>query len=512
MPTNSERADHRLRPYRIVLVPLVAGLVCALSLAEPELRFHDEGHFLLAANTIARGIGGMLSGVPLGEIQRELEASGGTLYFTGKPGYVGLLAVAGLVTGALTIVKALALGSLLFVLGAALLGSLVARIRSERAGLVAGLLFALTPTAGLYAATALGLSASVCFMMLALWLLASREECGAWRTAASGACAAVAISCHYNAGPVLAAAALGLLPRLDRRHIIWGLGSTLLAILLIQAASMGADAALAGTYPEFQSWFGELRGAFFDHQVAASPGAEIAGGERDGARGYGVAGLMELGRIGVLGLQGSLVIAVAGLGAAVCARARGDAPRVDWFLAAWGLLPVALWSLYPWKVERAFFCAIPGLAAFGAVAIDAALGSGRGGARVLLAGVLVAGLLTTALRLERDRVPISRVVEDNLGFLARQPPGAITGASLHWRYGPIWKWNLGNERINRGAPLAGVDFSGTGLPRLVAADPSCGVPDPDYAGQNPAFGNARPVGTTGSDRRGAWGFLASAEP
>ena len=79
---------------------VIPPFICSLFLLSPMglrgILLHDEGHFLLVANTIAEGVGLLARGEGLAAIRDAIHSGGGALYFTAKPGHILLLAFAGL--------------------------------------------------------------------------------------------------------------------------------------------------------------------------------------------------------------------------------------------------------------------------------------------------------------------------------------------------------------------------------------------------------------------------------
>jgi len=483
---------------------ILCGILCLLPTAPRGILLHDEGHFLLVANTLADGVGLVAGGAGLGEVREALHASGGALYFTAKPGHILLLALAGALAGGLTTSVALALNAVAAVLAVALAQDIATRRFGRRAGLISGFLLASSPLLCAYGRTALGLPTAVCFALAAFWLAERSGGRRGWWILA-GIAAFAAIACHYNAAPLLVALAVGGWPDRPRRCWGWVFGSFAASLACFQLATLLGDFALRDAYPQFRSYFGELRHAFSTAQLPSLDGsAGVLPGSEDGVRGYGSEAWRYLAVVLARGFHVQLLLAVAYLVAV-----RGE--RRSWrLLAWWAVFPLAIWSLYHWKVERAFVVAAPGIAVAAGVFLDRLARSPAARARALAAACGLAAMGAGAvLSVPReDRAPFSRAVAANRDAIEALPPGAFTAASFNWRSAPLWKWNLGPERIRRGGRADVVDFASFDPPLLVAIDPQSRTPDPVYAANLPEFANADPWGQSVEGPDGAYGFAS----
>ena len=460
-PVNTRRPS-------LPVVLLLALLLWAWGIGGRGVHVHDEAHFLLGAHTMVEGARALVSGQPVGEAASHIRRMGGTLYFTAKPGHVTLLALVGACTGGVRELPSLWL-SLMAGLGVVALTYALCRDaggRGRAASLAAALLVAVSPLMLTASRSALGLATSALFALLAAWLMADRfaaRRPWAW-AALAGAFAFASVACHYNAVILLGALALGMVSR--RRAARWAVAGAVFAVCLLaaQAGTMLASAVVGGSYPEFRTYFGELLHAFTANQMAAAPSA-------DGVRGYGAEAWGFALRI----LAAGFVPALVACGGALVAARRwpADADREGKrFLLCWALVPLVFWLLYPWKVERAFVAAVPGVMALTGAALGALADAGRRRTAVLLLAVaVVPGLVQCGLRVRDDVSPFAPAARAAAPRIAALPPGSVTLASAGWRTLPQWKWYLGPwMRRELGAPVAAVDFGTRAEPRVVCVD------------------------------------------
>lgn len=487
---------------------LIAVLVLVPALCRPALRVHDEGHFLLAAETIRAGVLGFLvEGMPPAVLRDEIQPLGGTLYFTAKPGHIALLAAEGLLLGGLTARKAIFLNVLCHAATAGLLVALARRRFGSGPAAVAGAGYAVAPLAVFFASGALGVTTSAFFVVLAAWLLDCRRDSAVWPVL-GGAAATMAVACHYNAAPSVLAVLLAFGMSAGKRRVLAFVGGGAASALALQGATMAADHVLRFAYPEFRSWWGELHHALFKHHLAEAP--QAAGTFTDGAKGYGGAAWLLV----VRAVAGGLVLPAAGTLAAAVLRPGSDGARSDRNAAlVWALLPLAVWTLYPWKVDRTFVVVAPGMAfalAAGARALGARHASAaRHAARVAGAALVVAASAAGALaRLAEPPPPIPTVIAANEDWISSAPRGTFNGTSFHWKTAPLWKWYLGRERVNAGRPSPGVDFARFDSPFVAAIDPMAGEPDPNFAAQTAEFADAQPFGAAAPETKDPWFFVA----
>ncbi|PKO19910.1 hypothetical protein CVU37_00095 [candidate division BRC1 bacterium HGW-BRC1-1] len=156
---------------------LFVAIFWSWHLSERGVYIHDEAHYLLGANTLVEGIRAVGKGEPVSEAAREIRRLGGTLYFTAKPGHVALLAGLGLLTGGVRETPSLWL-SLLAGLGVVALVYRLVRDGvdgSIRAALTAALFAGTSPILMSASRSALGLSTSLVFALLAAWFMLHRS-------------------------------------------------------------------------------------------------------------------------------------------------------------------------------------------------------------------------------------------------------------------------------------------------------------------------------------------------
>ncbi|MCB2153984.1 glycosyltransferase family 39 protein [bacterium] len=490
----------RIGPAVLMLVILAAGA------AGRAIAVYDEGHFLLAAHTIAEGIRGIFSGNSIAEIRDAIHQGGGTLYFAAKPGYIFILAFLDLLTGGLTSGRALALSVLCGVGVVALTQSIAEKRFGWRTGLYAGLLVALNPLVLQFGRMALGVEPAVFLALLAFWIM-EHADGKAWRAALAGAVAFAAFTCHYNVAPLMLALGIGAWPLWSRRTRIALIAGGIVSAGLFEGALLGVDFVLRNAYPDFRSFFGELYYNFAVHQVAGGEEAVIAAGaaeSTDGVRGYGAAAWFYL--IGTLaaGMHWLLIVGVVGL---IWMKREPIIEGSDQrLLLWWTLFPLVVWSLYPWKVERSFLNVVPGIAVLAAVVLDRfqerwnrAGQEGEANAvwKALgwfpIAMVLLTAVLLSIPQLSPDPSGQRRLVMNNRDWIASLPRGSFTATSFNWRSAPIWKWYLGPELHRMDIETPGIDFSSFDLPLYAAQDPQSALPDPGYAAQEPEFEGAQPV-------------------
>lgn len=452
----------------LAVVLLLALLLWAWGIGGRGVHIHDEAHFLLGAHTMVEGAAALVSGRPVGEAASQIRRMGGTLYFTAKPGHVALLALVGAGTGGVRELPSLWL-SLVAGLGVVALTHALCRDaagRGRAASLAAALLVAVSPLMLTASRSALGLATSAFFALLAAWLMTDRfaaRRPWVWAVLA-GVCAFMSVACHYNSVVLLGALALGMASRRGMRRWAVAAGVFAACVLAAQAATMLASAVVGGAYPEYRTYFGELRHAFTANQMASAPSA-------DGARGYGMDAWRYALRVLMVAFVPALAVCVAALAAARRWRAGGDR-AASRFLLCWALIPLCFWLLYPWKVERAFVAAVPGVMALAGAALGGLAGSGRRrGALVLLAVAVVPGIVLCGVRLRADVSPFAPAARAAAPRIASLPPGSITLASAGWRTLPQWKWYLGPWlRRQSGGPVAAVDFGSRATPRVVCVD------------------------------------------
>lgn len=484
-------------------IPAVFLLFLLLpGLATRGVQVHDEGHFLLGANTVATGILGLIYGDSPAELRDRIHLTGGTLYFSAKPGYVGMLAFAGLVAGGVTAAKAQILALLSCLLGLVALQHLAARRGNFTAILATGVLFGACPLVLKFSGSALGVMPAMACVLAATALVEARSRSLPVAILA-GALVLLGILCHYNVAPLALGLGLGVAPRVTPRIRAAVLGGFLGAGLLFQGGTMVVDRILEPVYPDFRSWTGELTHAFSSAQSrtdmeAAALEATIPPERRDGVRGYGPRAWGYLGELLLVGMGVPLLLALV-FGVPAWRREPKDR-RADWWLPVLAAgVPLVVWGLYPWKVDRALVTAVPGLCLLGGMGFERLLESWSALRRRLVAG-LVAGLLLAGVVVGGSGrwgipgpSPYGAAVERYDAWLASAPDGSLTARSVHWRMGPVWKWYLGPERLNRGKASPGIDFSSRELPWVIVWDAECDLPDANFAGQDPAFRGAIPL-------------------
>ncbi|MDK2970365.1 MAG: hypothetical protein PWP23_120 [Candidatus Sumerlaeota bacterium] len=496
-PISSEQ-NFASRHVSLLIPALLLLLILLPGLPGRGIRLHDEGHFLLAANTVSQGISGIIAGKSLSEIRDEIHRTGGTLYFTAKPGYIGMLALAGMLPGGLTAVKAnsLCLAAALLLLWA--VHSLAFRRGGAPAAFCAGLLLVISPLTLNFSSHALGVIPGLALVFGGVAALDARRESGVLAFL-GGILAFLGVACHYNLVPLVAALGCGFVPLVRRRILLAAVGGFLGAAVLLQAGSMVADVALESAYPDFRSYAGELHHNFFAAQVQTEDGgksveASIPPGRRDGVRGNGWREWIWVGRTVFLGFGAAFLFGVAGSVILWRTREKGDWSALPLVLAAG--VPLVLWSVYPWKVERALVTALPGLCllAGGGYAVAVERWPRWRLALIVCVGLAGGGSLMVGIRRELPPAsPYAATVERYAAWLEQAPPQAFTARSFHWRLAPVWKWYLGPERANRGLPVPGVDFASDALPLVAVLDKESDIPDPNFAGQLPEFRAAIPL-------------------
>lgn len=460
-------ANDRLRWFFRFLPAILVTLLLFCDFGNSSVRIYDEGHFLLAGNTITLGVFGLLKGEPLSALSQQIHQNGGTLFFAAKPGHVGLMAFAGLF-GRLTAWKALFLMALLGIGTVVLIQLIAERWYGKECGWLGGLSAACCPLLLEYSKTALSPVSSLFFAVLTLWLLQQPSRRLLFHVLA-GFAAAAAVLCHYNTLPLLFAIMVSHLHRCRPRDVAGALLGGLCFLLLAEGALLFAGKLLSGVYPEFRSFFGELifnlnknhlSGKVF-HQFEAN--ALVT----DGFRGYTMEAYWNAGKWLLTGFSLPLVVIFLGLYRSVFFKhSEGESffPSADSNLRirstlAWLILfPLVIWLLYPWKIERNFVQCIPGVALLFPPMVRSAL---RLLSPKLIASVAIAVCLTGLIvRFPiRERSPIEELIRINRTAFEALPEESINAESFPRATSPLWKWYLGPEQTNTGNGLQGIDFA-----------------------------------------------------
>lgn len=514
-PTEPRSQAHAAGPWRWRAVfPAAAAVLLLPALVHRGIAIHDEGHFLLAAHTVLQGALGLLRGLSPAEIREVVYPTGGTLYLAAKPGHILLLALTGLLSGGLSAAKGL-WPSVVATLGIVwLTQEIAARRFGPRAGLLAGAMCLLCPLTLLFGASALGLSTSCFFGLLAFRLLDS-EDAAAWRLKVAGIAAVASFTCHYNAAPLLIAMAVGFWPKFSWRQRLTIAASALAALLVFEGTLMAADRILQNAYPDFRSFFGELHYNFTHHQAGSE---ELS---RDGVRGYGATAWLFLLGILAIGFHWTGLAALIGLFWAWKANPMDSKDR--WLLTWWLGFPLVFWILYPWKVERSFLQLVPAVAVWAGFCFDRGLSQWAAAAGdssprwwsvlgyIPLGGTVVLGLLLVLPPCFQPRSAYALAVEANEDWIREAPSRTFTAASVNWRTGPLWKWYLGPEQLYRSGTFDSVDFSTFDTPLVIAVDPVSHFPDSSYAGQAEAFEAPVLVGEPVVREGETYGFLTRSQ-
>lgn len=510
----------RSRPPRLLgLLPCLVFAALVFPGIFRHISVHDEGHFLLAAHTLATGARMLLSGSPVSEIAAAIHSGGGTLYFAAKPGYILVLAALGILAGGLTTFHAALVNLLFGVAGVALTQNLVARRFGTLEGLWAGLFLATMPVYCQFARQVLGVVPMVAWMMAGGLLLqlavSGRQRRGAMLGALAGTAFFIGFTHHYNGVVLAAALVLAAWREIGRWPKVGLLAGAVASAALFEAMFHVAARLVGGTYPEFRTFLGELAYNFSAHQAGGAP-------SQDGVRGYGADAWVMLGRTLAGAFHWVTALALIGLGVAL-KHGKVTVGEATWLALVAGL-PLLAWSLYPWKVERSFASVAPGMAAGGGVVAARFLrswtraGSGRPAGMWTFIGVAplasLAGIGALMSLPVEERGMAARAVEANEAWIATAPPGTFTAASFHWRSAPLWKWELGPHRANRGRPTPGIDFSSFSAPAVHATDPlaldSVGPSPTGWDGA--AVGRLAVAGIDVQDSQGrAWGFRGRRE-
>ncbi|MEQ8820072.1 MAG: hypothetical protein RLY93_07480 [Sumerlaeia bacterium] len=529
MPASSPTSlSHR---FKAAILPLAALLWVSVGIGERGVAIHDEGHFLLAANTIVLGLKGVLGGVSLGALAESIHETGGTLFFAAKPGYVGLLALGGIFSGSVSASVALWINALSFV-GIVWLTYLVALRRFDWpwAARAVGIFCVASPLLAHSARTALSTTPALFFAMLALWLM-HIERRPLLMGALAGASAFFAFTCHYNILPLLLALLVAYWPSEPPRRRMAVIAGAAGCVIAIEGALLAADWLLRDAYPEFRSFFGELYANFTRSHV---PGAASALERTDGVRGYGFKAYLY---VGILMAYGYHFLGVAALLGCLWAWKSklwpGGTLRL---IAAMIAVPLAFWLLYPWKVERCFVQLAPGIALaggwtfvrFGQLWISSAQGERADAAPparvpiywVLLGMAPAAGAIAVSVFAsmpQPSRSPYAETAAVNAEVIARLPAGALTSASFHRASAPLWKWYLGPgfEEVAGEGAVAPSDYRGFGAPLVIARDPlSASAPaDPLFAAGEPqAYGERLGFMVSASDRGGTYSLWLRTGP
>lgn len=450
----------RLLPFFLAIVFLFADFKNA------AIHIHDEGHFLLAGNTITSGVFGVIGGQSLPEISAELHQSGGTLFFAAKPGHVALMAFAGLF-GGLTAGKALVLMALLTVATVLLMQSIGEAWYGKEWGWLAGLATACSPLLLEYGKTVLSPVSSLFFAVLCLWFLQQQHRRCLMHVLA-GVAAAGAILCHYNTLPLLFAMMVSHLHRCRPRDVAGAFLGGLFFLLASEGVLLLADKSLQSAYPEFRSFFGELMFNLNKNHLSGKVFQQFDSNAivTDGVRGYALnAYIQSVGWI-LVGFSLPLGVMLLGLFAPIGKQEEAENAiqpqkqlRETRSILAWIILfPLVVWLAYPWKIERNFVQCLPGLVlAFplGCYYLMQYTTKQRvilGAVSICLAGMLLNYPL-------REKSPIEQVIELNQNELRALPTGAFTATSFPGATSPLWKWYLGPEQRQRGRVVDYVDFS-----------------------------------------------------
>lgn len=463
---------------------------------------YDEAQYMLGANTIARGIGGVLRGESIGALQAELHRTGGTLLLHAKPAHIGFLAMVGLLLGGLTAFKA-ALFSVACALGSALLVvRLGEKLAGPGAGLAAGFLWATNPLAIEYGRSQLSIASSVFFLLLGFWLaLEARDRRPRLLGFAAGAALFVACTCHYNVVLAILVLVVLLWNELSGELKAWIFAGGAALGVLVEGMLLIVDFGLRNSHPEFMSLLGEIWWNLNDFHLKPTEGAMAS---PDGVRGNGLEAWLYWAQLQATGLH---LLPVLALALVVPAR-RALGPRQWVLLAGWALVPWLIWTIYPWKVERVYLMVVPGMAIFAAAAVVELLEE-RGLRVAVVAGLAAVGVMVALPRVPVGPSPYAAVVAANREALAALPEGAVTAISFPASSVPIWKWHLGPEQANRGRAVpAAIDFSSFGQPLLITEDRWSARGFPYAGGLDPAAFNV-PWGEGVAGLGGRYGFLAA---
>ncbi|MCX7020625.1 MAG: hypothetical protein WCK47_02590 [bacterium] len=482
----------RIRAY--IFPVAVAALLMGWCLNERGVYIYDEAHFLLAARTMEDGVRGLLAGQPMSALKSDILRTGGTLYFAAKPGHIALLALIGLATGGLTAFKGVLL-SVTAGIGIVLLTqSITVKRCGDITGLIAGVFAALTPLMIASSRSALGLSTSVFFTLLAGRLLMMSARRDVLVGVSSGIAAFMAFSCHYNSIVLMAAITAGLWPSIAKRRRYIMAGGFIACVMLSEAFTQLAAYFIRPVYTGYRTFLGELIYNFMSYQAAPFSPARSSVTEEffpDGAHGYGIDAWLYLLSSWWHGFGILLPLAIVGTISMV--KGRGVSHSGGRLFLWWGWMPFVFWSLYPWKVERSFMGVAPGLAAIAATAASSWLTGNhriftnqseqtlmfparlRPGIMRTLSWIMIMSLYFNILiiqqSLKNDRSPFALVVSRAPEYIRALPANSITGWSAGWRSLPQWKWYLGPEfRQRYGAYPPAIDFSLRQSPGVLCID------------------------------------------
>jgi len=458
---------------------------------------HDEGHALLNANTWHHIMRWVLSGGPLritpdaiAQLRDQLHREGGTLYSAGKFGYSLLLAFVTLPTqvsqfaglflawvggtavcgfaGLLTWQYTRDRIAVLITIAGCLVSPLVLYLSREVSGTIWALAFALGAACAMQA----GVAAE------------KQSRRVAWGVI-GGLSLGYAFTCHYNIAPFILAVfiATGVQAWYNRRDFrsitqaLWIPAATSLMVLaFFEAVTRVVDYRLRDVFPEYRSFFGELRHLFFTAETGTFKGQSVG----DGIIGYSAEAWLfyplALAREGMLFYGGLLALPV-------IVKLYG----IPWRNLAGAVLlliiPTVFWAAYAHRVERVLGMVIVA----GYITIGVAYGiaiSRRPRASLKLLPFFVALLALTGLRsikLLQTESPIPRVVNTTLAYQENHG-GHINAGSFHPGFGPLWKWTI-VERTRKPEYQSArtlIDFSSSANPDILFVDPETTKPTPDF--------------------------------
>ncbi len=403
------------------------------------------------------------------------------MFFAAKPGHVGLMAFAGLF-GGLQAWKALLLMAILSVGILVLLQSVAEQWFGKEWGLLTGLATACSPLLVEYSKTALSPVSSLFFAVLSLWFLQQGKRPLLMHICA-GLAAAAAVLCHYNTLPLLFAIMVSHIHRCRPKDIAAALLGGLFFLLLAEGVLTVADRILAGVYPEFKTFFGELFYNLNRNHLSGKVFNQFDADAlvTDGFRGYTVQAYHHTAGWLLAGFSAPLICFAVGFTTkAILKRPfplqSAEKTRETLYIMGWLILfPMVAWLLYPWKIERNFVQCIPGIVLLFPPLFCVLWGNNLHKKQYRLAVILAALTLCLAGILvnfpKRTNSPIVQMIELNRSFLESLPADSANANSFPRATSPLWKWYLGPEQANTGRAFRFLDFSSfSENPLLITTD------------------------------------------
>lgn len=364
MARHSSRA-----PYYIILTLMfLAGAMLRLwHLPERGLHTHDEGRFLIVADSYLDAAGAVLGGKKLNDLSVELRQRGGSFFAHAKEGHVFLLAAWRMIFGRSVGMSALL--SVLLSLGATLL---LYRLVSDWAhhpgpAVVAAGALLLSPLFLHYSRSVLSEAGSLIFIIVSLGM--AHRACVnvqhgrpfskvKKRALMAGIMAGIAITLHYNKLWALALAAAMWIFMIFQSHRslrkdLWkALGMIaagfVIPLIAIQAITRIVAWKAGAAYPEYKTYIGDLWYHFTEFHAGGAGGAAESRSSGGGRVLYGLELL-----IAWRGYAGAALMLATLAAGCVMAVKRNE----DWLLRAalvMLIVPFVFFSFYSFQVERSF--------------------------------------------------------------------------------------------------------------------------------------------------------------